>query len=120
MVKPLMTQQGFDWLSVSDVFDRGYNERGRVLPLYVETGAEDGVQTLVESIDEGVEMQTRLHVVERNLASFVIQEDSQFAWLGLQHERQTGRRQSLHLSVLQPQTPELPLRTQLDLTFAAG
>jgi len=102
------------------VFNRAYHERRRVLPLLGEAGAEDRVQTLVEGIHERVEMQTRLHVVEANLAPFVIQEDSHFTGLGRQQQREAGRSQSLHLPVLQPQAPEPPLGTQLDLPLASG
>lgn len=119
-VSPSLTLQAFDWLSVSAVFNRGYNESRRVLAVLDQTGAEDRVQTLSEAGDEGVEMQTRLHIVERNLSSFIIQEDSHFTELGLQHQRQAGRRQNLHLPVLQPQAPVPPFGTQLDLALAAG
>lgn len=84
-VEPVLTHQAFDWLSVSGVFNRGYNERRRVFPVLGETGAEDWVQTLTKGIGEGVEMQTRLHVIERNMASFIIQEDSHFTGLRRQH-----------------------------------
>lgn len=107
-------------LSVSGVFNLGYNEWSRVLPLVVQTGAEDGVQTLSEGISEGVEMQSGLHIIKRNLAFFIIQEDSQFTGWRLQHQRQATRCQSLHLPGLQPQAPVSPLRTQLYLTLASG
>ena len=106
--------------SLSGVFDRGYNERSGVIPVLDETGAEDRVEALVERMGEGVEVQTDLHVVEGDLASFVIQEDSHFGGLRLQHERHASRRQGLHLPALQPQAPVSPLRAQLDLTLAAG
>lgn len=65
-----------------------YSKRSRVLPLLVEAGAEDWIQALIKGVSEGVEMQTCLHVIEGNLASFIIQKDSHFTGLGLQHERQ--------------------------------
>lgn len=63
----------------------GYGEWGIILPLLGETGAEDGVQVLTEAIDKTVDMQTSLHIIERNLASFVIQKDSYFTGLGRQY-----------------------------------
>lgn len=88
------------WISVSGVFDMGYNDGSRVLPLLVETGAEDGVQALGEGVAEGVEVQTRFDIKERNLTFLIIQENSQFSGWRLQHQRQTTRCQSLHLAVL--------------------
>lgn len=100
------------------MFNRGYDERGVIFPLLGEAGAEDRVQVLTEAVGKGVEVNASLHVVERNAASVVIQEDPNFAGLGRQRQSQAGARQSLHLPALQPQAPEAAVRAQLDLTLA--
>lgn len=51
------------------------DERGRVLSLLIETGAEDGVQTLIKGILKCEEVRVRLDVVERHLAAFVVEKD---------------------------------------------
>ena len=65
----------------SGVFNRGYNERTGVLPILGEARTEDRVQTLIKVVYEGVEMQACLHVIEGDLASFIIQVDSHFVGL---------------------------------------
>lgn len=102
------------------VFDVCYYNRCRVFPVLTQTGAEDGVQALVERIVEGVKMQKRLRVVKRDLTSFIIQVDPDLGGLGRQHQGESGRGQSFDLSVFQPQAPVPALGTQLDLAFATG
>lgn len=63
-------------------------------------------------------MQTGIYIVERNLASIIIQEDSYFTGRGWQHERQAERCKGLHLPVFQPKAPVPPLRAQPDVTLA--
>lgn len=104
---------------VSAVLHVGQNQRSSVLPVLGEAGAENGVHALVELVHEGVQVLTRLHVVEGNLSGFVIQEDSHFGGVERQHEGEAGRRQGFHLAVLQPQAPVAPLGTQLDLALPA-
>lgn len=96
----ILTEPVSVWMSVSGGFDLGYNNGSRVLTLLVETGAEDGVQALGEGVTEGVEVQTRFYIIERNVTFLIIQENSQFSGWRLQHQRQTTRCQSLHLPVL--------------------
>lgn len=105
---------------VSRVLDRSDDEGSRILPLLVETGAEDGVQVLLEVVCERVEMLAGLDIVEGNVARLIIQEDSDFTGQRWQRERQARGVQGLDLAALQPQAPEAGLRTQLDLALAPG
>ena len=81
------------------------DERGCVLSLLIETGAKDGVQTLIKGIIKCEEVRLLLDVVERHLAAFVVEEDPNLLGVRGQLQGQSGGCQSLDLPTFQPQAP---------------
>lgn len=105
--------------AISAVFDGGDDQCSRVLSVLVDARAEDGVDTLSESVAKCVEMRMCLHIIEGHLSSFIVQKDAQLLRQCGEMERNSVSSEGFHFSTFQPQTPEATLWTETDLSFAS-